>query len=197
MGNRHKTAAGETMKRKIKRITRSPSKRSTSQQTREVPRNADQYFKLSESAQERWNRVAHVIQKMRTEGISVTRAAKEFGIDRKEVIELGSALRKQKNGRYTPKPFDRLLRVLVMPSADGLKEVAVRDSRTASKIAEYSDAVQKYLRTGDASLLKKFKRLKLVNDKGERISFLTELSKLQELGSAGVLSFESLYARVA
>jgi hypothetical protein len=167
-------------------------------QTQTVPRTANQYSALSAEAQEQWNRVAHVIQKMRTEGISVTRAAREFGIDRKEVIELGgSALRKQKNGRYTAKPFDRLLRVLVMPSADGLREVAVRDSRTASKIAEYSDAVQKYLRTGDSSALKTFKRLKLVNDKGERISFLTDVPKLQELGSAGVLSFESLYARVA
>lgn len=166
--------------------------------TQTTPRTAKQYSALSPEAQEQWNRVAHVVQKMRTEGISVTRAAKAFGIDRKKVIELGgSALRKQKNGRYTTKPFDRLLRVLVMPSADGLKEVAVRDSRTASRIAEYSDAVQKYLRTGDSSALKKFKRLKLVNDKGERISFLTDLSKLQELGSAGVLSFESLYARVA
>lgn len=163
-----------------------------------APKNFRQYSALSNEAQEQWNRVAHVIQKVRNEGISVTRAAKEFGIDRKKVIELGgSALRKQKNGRYKAKSFDRLLRVLVIPSLDGLREIAVRDSRTASKIAEYSDAVHRFLQTGDQSKLRKFKRLRINDAEGKRIKLVTDVQELTRLGSAGVLSFESLYARVA
>lgn len=163
-----------------------------------APRTAEQYSALDTSAQEQWTRVTHAIQKVRREGVSVTQAAKEFGITRKKLIELaGSALRKQKNGRYTARSFDRLLRVLVIPSKHGLAEVAIRDSRTASKIAEYSDAVQKYLRTGASSPLKKFKSVKLLDAQGNRIKLLTDLNELQRLGSAGVLSFESLYARVA
>ena len=76
-------------------------------------------------------------------------------------------------------------------------EIAVRGSEVASKIAEYSDAVQMYLRTGDSSKLKKFRRLKLLDEKGKRIKLVTDLAKLRELGSAGVLSFESLYRRAA
>lgn len=115
-------------------------------------------------------------------------------MDRKKVIELGgSALRKQKNGRYKAKSFDRLLRVLNLPG--GSKEVAVRDSRTASKLAEYSNAVHQLVDTGDQSQLRKFKRLRLKDAQGKRIKLLTDVQELTRLGSAGVLSFESLYAR--
>ena len=165
---------------------------------RSAPRTPKQYFALSGEAQEQWNRVAHVIQKVRTQEVSVTQAAKEFGIDRKKVIELGgSALRKQRNGRYKAKSFDRLLRVLVIPSTEGLKEVAVRDSRSASKIAEYTNAVHRFLQTGDQSNLRKFKRVRINDAAGNRIKLLTDAQDLSRLGSAGVLSFESLYARVA
>jgi hypothetical protein len=167
-------------------------------ETQTIPRTAKQYSELSPEKQEQWNRIAHVIQKMRREKVSVTRAAKDFSIDRKKVIELaGSSLRKRKNGRYEAKSFDRLLRVLVIPSSDGLREVAVRDSRTASKIAGYSEAVHRFLQTGDDSKLRTFRRLRIRDPAGNRIKLLTDKQELMSLGSAGVLSFESLYARVA
>jgi hypothetical protein len=162
------------------------------------PRTAKQYFGMPEAKQESWNRAVHVIAKMRSENISLTKASHEFGLNPKAVQALaGSALRKSKNGRYVARPNDKLLRVLVIPSPKGLSEVAVRGSEIASKIAEYSDAVQKYLRTGDSSSLKKFRQIKLLDEKGKRIKLVTDLAKLQELGSAGVLSFESLYRRAA
>jgi len=165
---------------------------------RRIPRTPPQYFAMSEAAQEKWNRVAHVVAKMRSERVSLTQAAKEFAVRPRTVVELGgSALRKRKNGKYVAKANDRLLRILVITSPEGLKEVAVRDSRTASEIAVYSDAVQKYLRTGDMSKLRKFRRLRLTDADGKRIKLLIDPAELSRLGSAGVLSFESLYARVA
>jgi len=162
------------------------------------PRTSKQYFALPDAQQETWNRVVHVIAKMRSENMSLTKASREFGLSPKVVqARAGSALRKSKNGRYAARPSDKLLRVLVIPSSQGLAEIAVRGSEVASKIAEYSDAVQKYLRTGDSSSLKKFRRPKLLDEKGKRIKLVTDLAKLQELGSAGVLSFESLYRRAA
>jgi hypothetical protein len=163
----------------------------------ERPRTAKQFFALSADAQEQWIQVTSVIQKVRREGISVSQAARDFGIDRKKVIELGgSALRKQTNGRYKAKPFDRLLRVLKIPG--GSNEVAaVRDSRTASKLAEYSNAVHQLVDTGDQSQLRKFKRLRLKDAQGKRIKLLTDVQELSRQGSAGVLSFESLYARLS
>lgn len=159
-----------------------------------APRTSKQYFALPDAAQETWNRAVHVIAKMRSEGKSLTQASRDFGVDPRAVrARAGSALRKTKNGRYVARPNDKFLRVLVIPSPQGLSEIAVRGSDIASKVAEYSDAVQKYLRTGDSSFLKKFRRLKLLDEKGKRIKLVTDLPKLQELGSAGVLSFESLY----
>ena len=162
------------------------------------PKTAKQFFALPDVQQENWNRVVHVIAKMRAEGTSLTQTSREFGLDPRVVrSRAGSALRKTKSGRYVAKPSDKLLRVLVIPSPKGLTEVAVRGSDIASKIAEYSDAVQKFLRTGDSSKLKKFRRMKLLDEKGNRIKLVTDLAVLQKLGSAGVLSFESLYRSAA
>ena len=162
------------------------------------PRTSKQFFALPDAQQDSWQRITHVISKMRSEGTSLTQASHEFGLNPRVVkTRASSALRKTKNGRYVARSSDKLLRVLVIPSPDGLTEVAVRGSEIASKIGEYSAAVQKYLRTGDASRLKKFRRMKLLNEKGERIKLVTDLVELQKLGSAGVLSFESLYRSAA
>jgi hypothetical protein len=158
------------------------------------PSTSKQFYAMPDAQQETWNRVVHVIAKMRAEKVSLTHASREFGLDPRVVrTRAGSALRKTKSGRYVAKPSDKLLRVLVIPSPEGLIEVAVRGSETASMIAEYSDAVQKFLRTGDSSRLKKFRRMKILDEKGKRIKLVTDLDILQKLGSAGVLSFESLY----
>lgn len=176
------------------KVAASPVKKKKSNR----PTTAKQYFALPDAQQETWNRVVHVIAKMRSENLSLTKASREFGLSPKVVqARAGSALRKAKNGRYVARPSDKLLRVLVIPSFQGLTEIAVGGSEVASKIAEYSDAVQAYLRTDDSSKLKKFRRLKLLDEKGKRIKLVTDLAKLKELGSAGVISFESLYRRAA
>jgi hypothetical protein len=135
---------------------------------------------------------------MRAEGVSLPEASREFGLDPRTVVRLGKpALKKRANGRYSAKPTDNLLRVLVMPTSDGLREVAVRDSRQASLLAEYWAAVQKYLETGDASALRKIRRKTITDSEGKRVRLIKDLRELERLGSAGVLSFESLYAKVA
>lgn len=179
--------------------SRPPDSKRTRPTTRAaLPKTEKQFSALSSHAQDQWTLVTHVIQKMRTGGMSLTQAAREYGIDRKKVVELGgSALRKQTNGRYKPKSFDRLLRVLVIPSKDGPQEVAVRDSRTSSKLGSYSAAVQRFLQTGDKSKLSEFKKVRLNTADGKPFKLLTDTKELTRLGSAGVLRFESLYARVA
>jgi lambda repressor-like predicted transcriptional regulator len=201
------TGAAKSAKRpsKPKILRRSASGKEKSTASKQVtkrklarPRTSKQFFALPDAQQETWNRVVHVIAKMRAEGTSLTQASREFGLDPRVVrARAGSALRKTKSGRYSARSSDKLLRVLVIPSPEGLKEIVVRDSATASKIAEYSHAVQVYLRTGDSSRLKKFRHIKLLDEKGKRIKLVTDMAELQTLGSAGVLSFESLYARTA
>ncbi len=161
-----------------------------------APRTAEQYFAKPEQFQERWHRVVHVISKMRTGGFSLQRASREYQVDARTVTKWGgAALRKSTNGRYTAKATDRLLRVLNIPTPEGPREIAMRDSRQASQLAKYSDAVQRYVQTGDSSKIQKFSGQHVVDANGEQISLLTDLKQLDRLSSAGVLSFESLYAR--
>ena len=162
-----------------------------------APRTAEQFSAKSERFQDRWTRVTHVISKMRAEGVSLRQASREFGVDPRTVVRLGGpALQKRANGRYAAKASDRLLRVLVVPTRKGLREVAVRDSRQAGRVAEYWNAVQTFLATGDPAALRKFRGKHITDANRKRIPFLTDLKALDRLGNAGVLRFESLYSRV-
>jgi len=135
---------------------------------------------------------------MRADGISLKEASGEFQIDPRTVIRRGGvALRKTAQGRYAARAHDQLLRVLTIPTLKGVDEIAIRDSRQASKLAKYWDAVRKYLQTGIPSDLQRFRNRQIVNADSQRIPLVTDLAELDRLGSAGVLSFESLYVRVA
>jgi hypothetical protein len=107
------------------------------------------------------------------------------------------ALRKLSNGRWAVKKSDRLLRVLPLPSHEGLIDTAVADSRQATVIGKYWNAVDLYLRTGDASSIQDFQGIEIVDPDGKRHPLMTDTRELDRLGSAGNLSFETLYARVA
>jgi hypothetical protein len=184
-----------------RKVLKAPQKRRSGRARKiasKVPQTARQYFSKPQQQQETWDRVVHVVSRMRADGTSLSRAAREFGIDPKVVTKLGrSALRKKSNGRYLAKKDDKLLRVLITLTADGKQEIAIRDSRQASRLAAYWDSVQKYLRTGDASALKKFHGTKITDATRKRFLLLTDQAQLNRLGSAGVLSFETLYARGA
>jgi hypothetical protein len=160
-------------------------------------RTAAEFFTLTEDRQTRLHSVAHVVSRMR-EGASLREASKEFSIDPRTIIRLaGSAIQKQTNGRYAARKSDRLLRVLTIPTPSGTREIALRNSREASRLAEYWDAVQKYLQRGETAALGKFRGKTITDAEGKPIRLLTNPADLDRLGSAGVLSFESLYARSA
>jgi hypothetical protein len=157
------------------------------------PNTARQYFSLSRKNQETWDSIGHVISKIR-EGMTLPKAAKEFGLSAKTATSLGrTALRKKRNGRYVAKKEDQLLRVVNALTTEGKKEIATRDSRQASIIGGHWAAVQKFLQTGDDSALLKFAKKRIVDARGKRYRLLTDLKELERLGSAGVLRFESMY----
>jgi hypothetical protein len=91
------------MKRKAKRAQRRASqKRRFSQSSRRLvqPRTIEEFFAMPERRQETWIGTASTVSKMRADDITLPKASREFGVDRRTVIRLGgSALRKLKNGR--------------------------------------------------------------------------------------------------
>lgn len=179
-------------------MSKRKSKRVHGQVTRAKPKSAAQFFAQPIRAQESTNKTAHVLSQMRAEGSSLRKAARENAVSPQTVRRYaGSALRRGATGRYKAQPRDSILRVLVIPTPGGLAEIATRDSRAATMVAEYWNAVQLFLQTGDDSDLRPFRGKFITDAQGNQICFLTDLDELERLGSAGVLSFESLYARAS
>jgi hypothetical protein len=188
------------MKSKSKRKKKAQVRtlRPSRSQSHVAPRTATQYDSKPERFKNLWERVVGVISKMRSEKTSLQKASREAGISPHTVVRWGgTALQKRSNGRYSAKSNDRLLRVLMVPTPEGKREIAVRGSRQATLLAEYWNAVHRYLETGDASRLAKFKGKYIKDASGAQVLLPTDRAELNRLGSAGVLSFESLYSRSA
>jgi hypothetical protein len=160
--------------------------------------NAKQYLAKPARFQNLWDRVVSVISQIRSQRTSLQQTSREMGISPRTVLRYGgSALKRGGNGRYQAKKTDRLLRMLMIPTPGGPREIAVRSSRAASLLGNYWNAVQAYLETGDRTRLAKFQGKSVTDASGAKLPLLTDLNELDRLGSAGVLSFESLYRRVA
>jgi hypothetical protein len=161
-----------------------------------APRTEAQYLARPEHFKETWDRVLGVVSKMRREKVSLAQASRDAGISPRTVTKWGNAaLQKQKNGKYAAKKSDNLLRLVMIPTPDGTRDIAVRGSKQVTLLAEYWNALHRYLKTGDASQLKTFQGKHIRDANGIDIPLSVDLSALNRLGSAGVLSFESLYAR--
>jgi len=144
-----------------------------------------------------WNDVGQIVTEVR-QGTSLRQATREFNRDPRMIQGLARpALRKLRNGRWAAKDHDRLLRVLVIPTRKGLSEIGVSDSRQATLLGTYWTAVERYRDTGDSSALREFRGQHIIDANGKRVRLLTDLRVLDRLGSAGVLSFETLYAKAA
>jgi len=190
--------------RKVRNVrrgsTKSRSGKPVKKQHRKLgraPRTARQYFAKSRAFQETWEQVVQVPGLMRSRKLSLSRASQELGLSPSVVLRLARpAFRKRTNGTYVARKVDRLLRVLAVPSKKGLREVIVRDSRDASLIGSYWSSVQAYLSTGDATELARFSKKQSRDAKRKRIRLITNVEELSLLANAGVLSFESIYARL-
>ena len=184
------------MKNQHQPKTRAKRKSGSRKQKSSPPRTKEQYFGKPRRFQDLWDRVVSVVSKMRAEKTSLQQASRNIGISPRTVTKWGgSALQKNAGGRYTAKRNDQLLRVLMFPSPDGTREVAVCGSRQATKIAEYWNSLHRYLQTGDRSGLEKFRGKFVIDADRARLSFITDPTELKRLGSAGVLSFQSIYGR--
>lgn len=187
-GLRRATSKGENKKPERMRAAR--------RQMAGLPKTATQYNAKPERFRQAYERTIKVLSKMRTEKVTLTQAARDVGVSRDTVIRWArSALKKGASGRYTAKASDNLLRMLQIPTKDGLREIGVRGSRQASTLGEYWAAVQKYLRTGDSSVLAKFRDQEIKDATGTLVPLVTDVRVLKDLARAGVLTFESLYRR--
>lgn len=138
---------------------------------------------LSPSLQETRKRSLSILSKMR-QGLSLTAAAREVGIDpRTAVAHLGSALVKPA-GKYVARSADKISRSMVINTDGKQTVIIVSDSKTASIIGQYHNAVREYLNTGDKSVLKGFEDMIITDSEGTAHRLETNLKKLRAIESA-------------
>jgi hypothetical protein len=167
-------------------------------QVKRKPKTAGQFFAQSRRRQETAMKATHVLATMRRDKLSLQRAAREEGISPATVLRhAGSALRKSSAGTYKARKSDRLLRVIILPTPDGLAEIATVASRAGTIAGEYWNAVNRYLETGDETDLAAFRGVTIRDAQGNAVPLLTDTAELERLGSAGILSFQSMYARAS
>ena len=160
-------------------------------------KNLQDFLALPDRKQELWGDVGQIVTRVR-QGATLAEACREFGRDARTVQRHAKpALRKRRNGRWAAKRTDRLLRVLQVITPAGRQQIGILNSWEASTLGKYWSAVDRYRDTGDASTLEQFHGEHVMDADGIRIPLLTDLRELDRQGSAGNLSFESMYSRVA
>ncbi|MBX7135065.1 MAG: hypothetical protein K1X67_20560 [Fimbriimonadaceae bacterium] len=141
----------------------------------------------------RYQTALEVLGRMR-KGESLSSAARELRISPDTVVrQVGSGLTRGAGGRWIAKPSDRLVRRMRFIDSRGLTTVELASSREASKLAEYWNAVDHFLTTGDDRPLRRFRRMRLRTRQKTSLRFVTDLDELERFGRAGELSFEDLY----
>ena len=103
---------------------------------------------------------------------------------------------RKKGGKWIAKEYDRLMRLMRMPTKTGVIEIEVRDSRSATKIANYWNAVREYLRTGETHQLKRFQHEYIQSGKIQ-YRFVTDPETLEWLADFGEFRFESIYEELS
>ena len=138
---------------------------------------------LSPALQETRIRSLAVLSKLR-QGATLAAAAKEVGIDRRTAVRhLGSALTKR-DGKYRARPVDHISRNMVIYSRGKQFVITVADSKAASTIGQYFNAVKQYLNTGDKSALKNFEAIAVIDSAGVSHRLEINTRKLKAIESA-------------
>jgi len=108
-----------------------------------------------------------VISELRnTKSKTLPQAANDNNITIKNVIRHTNGFKKV-NGKPVVKRWDRIKRVMRVNTDGKEKSVEIRDSRTASVVGRYHNAVKQFLNTGDKSKLSKFRNKKVKDSKGK------------------------------
>ncbi len=103
------------------------------------------------------------------------------------------AVRRAKEGRYVPRKSDRILRDMRFLGPQGVIPARV-DSRDATQVAKFWNALNTYLRTGKTRQLYSF-RGKTIKSGRKKLNFVTDISLLERLAHAGEVRFEDIYSQ--
>lgn len=155
-------------------------------------KNAQAFASLNPLQRDARERSLEALSLMRRKGFSLREAAEAAGTTPNTVRRyMGDNLERTPKG-FRAKPRDREFRSMRFLTAEGPVYLPVTDSRTASTIGEYWEAVKLYLQMGNDRALRRFK-YKQIRVQKKTYNFVTDTKLLERLGRAGELDFESIY----
>jgi hypothetical protein len=135
------------------------------------------------------DRALAAIARMRREGLSLRQASDLTRTDPRTVRRHAAASLRRTGRRWVPKPYDRLAREMTALTPDGPMEVTVRDSRSATLLAEHANAVRAYIETGDERPLRQLRR-RVIRIRGQPVLLETDPVRLDHLAAGGELHYE-------
>jgi hypothetical protein len=108
-----------------------------------------------------------VVSELRnTKTKTLPQVANDNNITVKNIIKHTNGFKKV-NDKPVVKRWDRITRVMRINSGGKEKSVEVKDSRTASVVGRYHNAVKQFLNTGDKTKLSKFRNKKVKDSSGK------------------------------
>jgi len=130
-----------------------------------------------------------VIARMRRRGESLSQAARAEHTTPRTIRKwVGNQLKRNTSGSYSVTAGDTLKRELNVLGFHGYESVVVRSFKQAHLASEHLIAISRFLRTGDARLLRPFR--------GKRVGgvrLLTDPNRIREFAEAGLVKLDSLY----
>jgi hypothetical protein len=162
------------------------------------PPNATRRFldALTGTKEDAYRRVLDALSLSRRDKLSPTKAARATGTTLKTVRKYAPGAVELHGSRYIVTPSDRLPRHMRMLTPQGEIVVRTTSSRTATRIADYNNAIRTYVMTGDPSALAAFKD-KTVRSGGKVHTFATDRRTIDRCVRAGAVHFVDIYARGA
>ncbi len=145
------------------------------------------YDQLRSTEQDARHRALDAVARMR-HGQTLTTAARHAGTTPATVRRYASPALVRDGRRWSVMKTDRIYRRMSVLSTNGRVEVDVRSSAQASRIAAHYNAIDFYLRTGDARPIKRFAS---VSVGGHRLQ--TDLDQVERWARAGELSIDDIY----
>lgn len=129
------------------------------------------------------------------EGKSLSNASKSVGISpRTAKSQLGRVLFKRKR-RWHARPKDRVERGLIIYDKGRIVQIVVSDSETASQVGQYLNDTKKVLVSGDESILKRYKKVVIIDANGKKHKLETRLEKIKIIEfSREDVEFSDIYA---
>ncbi len=189
---RTKPKSGTATRKRVtpKRRVRKPSSRPKRSQSRRPVRRSRTEAKGGQ------RRAAGALRLMRRRGLSLAKAARTARVSPRTVRRVaGAALKKQPNDRYVARRRDRLVRVVYVLTDDGIREASLKGSEQATLVGEHWNTLHAYVARGESDGLRRFEGSSVTDVNGTVFILSTDLVAIERLANAGVLSFESIYAR--